>query len=55
MTVKFANRAVLAISILIVAVTVSGCASFTTSNKESRTTKDVAFNDNKVMVFQSPT
>lgn len=55
MLAKFVNSSVLAISILIVAVTVAGCYSPATSDKESRITKDVAFNENKVMVFQLPT
>jgi len=55
MPAKFVNSSVLTISILIVVATVAGCYSPTTSDKESHINKDVAFNENKVMVFQLPT
>jgi hypothetical protein len=46
---------VLFISIMIVAVTIAGCSSPTTTNKALRPTKGAAFNEQKVMVFQPPT
>ncbi|MFQ5996981.1 MAG: DUF411 domain-containing protein [Dehalococcoidales bacterium] len=55
MQTKFSNGLVLAVSILVVVATVAGCASSTTADEESRISKDVASNENKVMVFQLPT
>ncbi len=52
---RFTKSSVLAISILMLAVIVTGCSSSPTTNKALRPTKGAAFNEKKVMVFQPPT
>jgi hypothetical protein len=52
---KRGRSLVLVISIMIAAITIAGCSSPTTTDKALRPTKDVAFNEEKVMVFQPPT
>ena len=52
---KFVKSSVLVITIIMVAVIVSGCSSPPTPDKQVNMTEGGAFDEIKVMVFQPPT